>query len=111
VCQERGWKYVVHTDETLPSGYEYTSLYFLSAFRAQSYADPQATDWWLAQLRQHGPLHPSWGVAQANSGSVLDTLYHLLWQGVIAMDWHHPFFYQGDFHPQARIWLSEERPR
>jgi hypothetical protein len=31
----------------------------------------------------------------------------MLWYGKVEMNWHRPFFWRGDFHPQARIWLSE----
>jgi hypothetical protein len=50
ICGQRGWRYVVHTDETLPSGYEYTNLDFLAPFRAKSYATAEGTAWWLGQL-------------------------------------------------------------
>ncbi len=45
LCQARGWHYLVHTDQTLPSGYAYANLDTLSAFRSASYADPRGTIW------------------------------------------------------------------
>ena len=58
ICRERGWRYVLHTDQTLPAGYEYANLDFLSAFRSRIHANPQHTTWWLAQLRGRGPTAP-----------------------------------------------------
>jgi hypothetical protein len=37
----------------------------------------------------------------------LNGLYNLLWHGKVEMSWHQPFFWKGDFHPQARIWVPE----
>jgi hypothetical protein len=111
ICQERGWRYVVHTDQTLPSGFEYASLDFLSAFRAQCYTDVQAEAWWMGKLKGQGQVHPKFIINQIEQnlkGEVLlNSLYHMLWYGEVEMNWHQPFFWQGDFHPQARIWLPE----
>lgn len=107
ICQERGWHYVVHTDQTLPSGYEYTNLDFLAAFRANSYANTESTAWWLGQLTAKGPVHPQSVLTEteATVGSLLNALYHLLWHGIIHMDWHQPLVWRGVFHLTARIWL------
>jgi hypothetical protein len=109
LCQQRGWRYIVHTDQTLPSGYEYANLDLLSTFRAQTYATPQITAWWLRQLTGQGQVHPRVMLAQAGPdlavGDLLNGLYHLLWHSVVLMDWHQPFFWRGDFHPAACLWL------
>ena len=113
ICQQRGWRYIVHTDQTLPSGYEYANLDFLAAFRANTYASAETTTWWLAQLAGQEQVHPRSVLTQAGpdlaAGSLLNGLYHLLWHGVIQMDWHQPFIWRGDFHPAARIWLPTTR--
>jgi hypothetical protein len=111
VCQERGWNYIIHTDETLPTGYEYANLDFLSAFRSQVYDDSQMADWWVEQLKGQTASHPGVLVSAAEpglgTGVLLNSLYYLLWHGVIAMHWRQPFFWRGDFHPRACIWLPE----
>jgi hypothetical protein len=111
ICGQRGWRYVVHTDETLPSGYEYTNLDFLAPFRAQSYATAEGTAWWLGQLLVGEPVRPRSVISRPGSelatASLLNVLYHLLWHGIVQMDWHQPFLWQGDFHPAARIWLPD----
>ena len=110
ICQQRGWRYLVHTDETLPSGYEYTNLDFLSAFRPQSYTSAESTAWWLEQLTGQERIHPRVVLAQARSewaiGTLLNSLYHLLWHSIVQMEWQRPFIWRGDFHSAARIWLS-----
>ncbi len=110
ICQQRGWHYLVHTDETLPSGYEYLNLDFLSAFRPRSYTSAESTAWWLEHLAAHERVHPRVVLAQARpdwtTGSLLNSLYHLLWHGLIQMEWRQPFIWRDDFHAGACIWLS-----
>jgi hypothetical protein len=108
VCRERGWRYIVHTDRSLPGGAEYANLSFLAAYRAHTHADDAACAWWGAQLAGRAPVHPRTVLAEAADrapGQLLNGLYHLLWQGVVQMDWQRPLISRGDFHPAARIWL------
>jgi len=109
ICQQRGWSYIVHTDQTLPSGYEYANLNFLAAFRAREYTSEGCARFWLEQLAGCERVHPRTALDQAKTslpvGELLNALYHQLWHGVVQMDWHRPFIWQGDFHPAARIWL------
>ena len=107
ICRARGWRYLVHTDQTLPAGFEYRNLDFLSAFRSEIHAPPEQAAWWLAQLRSRPPVSPRAVLAHADpaSGARLNTLYHLLWHGAIRMDWQQPLLWRGAFHPAARVWL------
>jgi hypothetical protein len=109
ICQQRGWRYLIHTDQTLPSGYEYANLDFLAAFRASTYANAECTAWWLEELAADEPVHPqsilAGTEADATAGLLLNGLYHLLWHGIIQMDWHQPLIWRGALHPAARIWL------
>lgn len=110
ICHARGWRYLVHTEETLPSAYEYANLNALAAFRAQTYASREHQSWWLDQLAGKEPIHPHAQLTRAPAnmepGLLLNTLYHLLWYGTVQMDWRQPLFWRGDFHPTARIWLT-----
>lgn len=111
ICQQRGWSYLVHTDQTLPSGYEYANLSFLAAFRAHTHAGAKRARWWLEQLARCEKVHPRSVLVQAETdlqiGELLNALYHLLWHEVVQMDWHRPFIWRGDFHPMACIWLPQ----
>lgn len=108
-CAERGWRYLVHTDETLPVAHEYANLNCLAAFRAQIYASTELTAWWLEHLAGKESVHPRLVLAQVTAplevSQLLNTLYHLLWHDAVHMDWRQPFFWRDDFHPAARIWL------
>lgn len=112
ICRQRGWRYVIHTDETLPSGYEYTNLGFLAAFRASVYADVESIAWWLEQLAREGHVHPLSVMPRAEPelvvASLLNALYYLLWHGTVQMDWQLPLIWRGDFHSAARVWLPTE---
>ncbi len=109
ICQARGWRYVVHTDHTLPSGYEYANLDFLAAFRATTYAAAESVRWWQQQLHNQSAVHPQTVLAQADAHLalplLLNSLYHQLWHGIVQTDWQQPFIWHGAFHPAARIWL------
>ena len=109
ICQQRGWSYIVHTDQTLPSGYEHANMNFLAAFRASEYTSAACTRFWLEQLAGCEMVHPRTALNQAKSGllvgELFNALYHQLWHGVVQMDWQRPFIWQGDFHSEARIWL------
>lgn len=114
ICRERGWRYVLHTDQTLPAGYEYANLDFLSAFRSRVHTTPEQTTWWLTQLRGQGRVAPQAMLASISpdaTGPRLNALYHLLWHGLIQMDWHQPLLWRGEFHPAARLWLNLEADR
>jgi hypothetical protein len=113
-CRQRGWTYVVHTDQTLPSGFLYANLDTLSAFRATSYADATRAAWWHAQLAGQGSVSPLAVLAPVttgtNRGSLLNTLYHLLWHAQIQMDWQRPLLWRGALVSAARIWLPTPEP-
>jgi hypothetical protein len=109
ICQQRGWHYVLHTDHTLPSGYYYANLDFLSPFRAQTYADAHLTSWWVTRLTGSAPIQPQFLLSCAQPGLahglLLNTLYHLLWHDWVQMDWQRPLIWRGALHAAARVWL------
>jgi hypothetical protein len=113
ICLQRGWRYVVHTDQTLPSGYQYANLDFLAAFRARTYTSPASAAWWLEQLVVDEVVYPQAVLAQAGPdwpvGILFNCLYHLIWHGAVQMDWDQPFIWQGNLHPAARVWLAQPR--
>jgi len=109
LCRARGWQYLVHTDQTLPRGYEYANLDTLSAFRSASYADPGGAAFWRDRLAGQGAIHPHailrHAAAARAAGCLASCLYHLLWHDQVLMDWQRPLLWRGDFHVAARIWL------
>jgi hypothetical protein len=113
ICQQRHWTYHIHTEETLPVGYEYANLDVLATFRANTYANEEIATWWLNQLQSRGPVHPQLILTEAppihTHGLLLNTLYHLLWHSRVQMVWDAPFIWRGSFHPDARIWLATKK--
>lgn len=111
LCERYGWQYIVHTDQTLPSGYEYANLDFLANFRATSCALPEITTWWLEQLTGQGQIHPRTILDQSpecwSTGMLLNSLYHLLWHNVVQIEWQQPFIWHDGFHPAACVWLPQ----
>lgn len=111
LCERHGWQYIVHTDQTLPSGYEYANLDFLANFRGTTFALPEITAWWLEQLAGQGRAHPKTIIDQSAgcwpTGVLLNGLYHLLWHNAVQMEWQQPFIWHDGFHPAACVWLPE----
>lgn len=106
ICQQRGWTYHVHTEESLPAGYVYANLDYLAPFRAAIYTTQEITAWWLQHLAGRGPIHPHVVVPQESPGELLNSLYHLLWHNRIAMNWDQPLIWGGQFSHTATIWLA-----
>ena len=109
ICRQRGWTYHIHTEKTLPTGYEYANLDFLASFRAQTYFHQESVDWWLASLHEGETSAVQTALGQApatlSPGILLNTLYHLLWHNQVEMDWQQPFMRRGVIHPAAAVWL------
>jgi hypothetical protein len=109
ICQQRGWEYHIHTEKTLPAGYEYANLDFLSPFRAQMHVHQSSVNWWLSYLARQEKSRVLAAMTQVPvglaPGILLNTLYHLLWHDQIQMDWQQPFMRQGTIHPAAAVWL------
>ena len=111
ICEQRGWRYLVHTDETLPTGYEYANLDFLAAFRAVDFSATDSRAWWLTHLPGQDEVHPAQILSQVKNdwqpGLLCNCLYHLLWHGEVQMNWQQPFIWRDRFHPHTRIWLPK----
>lgn len=109
-CRQRGWDFVVHTDQTLPAGAHYANLDLLSAFRATCHTDATRAAWWRTHLVGGQAVFPrrllATDAGSAAPGPLLNTLYHLLWHGQIAMDWQHPLFWRGTLNPTAQVWAT-----
>jgi hypothetical protein len=112
ICNQRRWHYVVHTDQTLPAGYEYANLDFLSAFRSHVFINPDIEAWWRTQLTDQGHTQLTTILAQGEETSALPTralltgLYHLVWHGQVGMDWNQPLISRGSIHRSARVWWA-----
>lgn len=110
ICRVRGWRFVTHTDLTLPAGQLYANLDFLSAFRGNAHLTDDVRIWWLNHLSACLPASPADVLARhahdQARGSLLNGLYHLLWHDHIHMDWQQTLIWRGQFHPAACVWLQ-----
>lgn len=114
VCRERGWQYVVHTEQNLPQAAELANLLALFRYRPSAYA-PQATvQAVLGSLAEAQRATVDEIARRLNrdtalpSASLLSTIYHLLWHGRVETDLHRLLFVQGAVAPHATLWLAPE---
>ena len=116
ICQERQWRYVIHTERTLPQGNEYLNLSILSMFRACTYLTPDIAEWWRTHLGSSDKsVHPESilpNTPTAPRGLLLNGMYHLIWHDHIGMDWNQALITRGEFNPNAKIWqrLIQDAP-
>jgi len=112
VCQQRGWRYVVHTERDLPCGTEVANLLALFHYRPVAYADTAVIQAALTCLADGQPvtldqiifrLTTEWRLLQS---SVVSTLYHLLWRGRLEADLHQPLFVRGVPDTSVTLWLA-----
>lgn len=112
ICQARGWRYVVHTERSLPAGVQAANLACLAPYRASVHA--ATSPWWLTRLRDGEPQHPLAALDGVTpvpmAGRLLVGLYHLLWHDRVQMDWQRPLLTRGGVDPAARVWLAAPVP-
>lgn len=110
ICVARGWRYVVHTEATLPTGGELANLQLLFGFRASGFANPlvaqalaQALP--LAERVLIGDLVGRIGaVTHLVQAQILPAVLHQLWHGQLQTSWQQMLFQDAVPHPAARIW-------
>lgn len=115
ICQQRGWRYVVHTEKTLPQATEEANLLALYRYRPSIYANAAVT----AALRRSLKGNERQAVqilitemAYALSPpepTVISALCHLLWHRVIETDLtSRLLFVNAVLTPSVQIWLNEK---
>jgi len=117
ICRERGWQYVVHTEQGLPQGSELANLLALAGYRPTVYANQGVANAAFKQLASHQPQTLAVVVNQVKQslnlaeGQVTAALGHLLWSGQLGADLNQLLFDQGTLVPGVQIWLDgEEAP-
>ena len=115
ICQTEGWRYVVHTEETLPQATEEANLLALYRYRPTIYANSAITAAVRARLAQgesRGICLLIAEIAQELSlpqPTVISALCHLLWQRVIDTDLtSHLLFVNAALAPYIQVWLVEK---
>jgi hypothetical protein len=117
ICQERGWRYVVHTEESLPQATEEANLLALHRYRPSAYAHPAVTRVAHERLHERGLL----AFRQLSSDiteqlglptpTVVSALCHLLWHDILVTDLRHQLIFH-DAAPRADllVWLPTGGP-
>jgi len=112
MCQERGWRYIVHTEQSLPQATEVANLLALHRYRPSAYAHPGVTRVAQERLQRRGPLAfqlLSSDIMQQldlTTPTVVSALCHLLWHGMLATDLCHQLIFH-DAAPRADliVWI------
>lgn len=110
-CKKRGWRYVVHTEDTLPNETEGANLLFLYMFRPRTYARPDvalAASEKLSSGKRISLVLLMRDIAQELGlppGVVSSSLYHLMWHRKIDTDLRTLIFVDGAPLPRTLVWL------
>ncbi len=118
ICQQRGWRYVVHTEATLPGTTEEANLLALNRYRPSIYANAAVT----AALRQRLSRNEHKAVcllitelAHALSlpaPTIISAICHLMWHRIIDTDLtSRLLFVNAALAPYVQIWLNEKESR
>lgn len=115
ICQQRGWRYVVHTEQTLPQTTEEANLLALYRYRPGIYAHEAVTAALYQRLKgNEGQTALSLITDLAHSLSlpeptVTSAFCHLLWHRVIEADLITSLlFVNAALAPSIQIWLNKK---
>jgi hypothetical protein len=111
VCQERGWLYVVHTEQTLPYGSELSNLSSLFRYRVCQYDDEnlwQVIERYLRQPMQLARLEDDLIQALAlPQPHVAACLCHWIWHGRLQVNWQQTILIHASFGPGVTVELAD----
>ncbi len=115
ICELRGWRYVVHTEATLPQAKEEANLLALYRYRPSIYANAAVTAALHQRLKgnERQAVHfliPELAHALSlPTPTVISALCHLLWHRVIEADLTSDLlFVDAALTPSVQIWLNEK---
>ena len=118
ICQQRGWQYVVHTEETLPQATEEANLLALYRYRPTIYANEAVTAAIHQRLSRDERKAVRLLITELASALSLPTptvtsaLCHLLWHRIIDTDLtSRLLFVNAALAPYVQVWLKEKESR
>ncbi|MGD9146671.1 MAG: TnsA endonuclease N-terminal domain-containing protein [Anaerolineae bacterium] len=117
ICRTRDWRYVVHTEQTLPQGSELANLLALFRYRVAACADQAVTGAVFNRLSHAEPtalLHLVTQVAHElglPQPSVVAALGHMLWHGQVNTDLNRLIFTDNGIAPDVLIRPGQEEER
>lgn len=112
ICRERGWSYVLHTEQTLPQAGELANLLALVGYRPLIYANERVTRTVVDLLRTNQSSTLDRLVSQVEQildlpeQQITGTICHLLWSGHLQADLEQLMFDQGAILPGIPVWLG-----
>jgi hypothetical protein len=115
ICGERGWRYVVHTEQTLPNRTETANLMALLCFRANCYRDPAIAralkgklitgERWLAVLLV-SEISGELGCPNEQASACLA---HMLWHCELETEFATKLFFDyGSIATDVSVWLTTQ---
>jgi len=112
-CNKEGWRYIVHTEQSLPQEAEAANLLALLRYRPKVYAHECIATHARLHLQRHESL--SLGSLTADLASDLTlpqqficaALCHLLWNGILDTNFHTLFAFEGAISPDTKLWLAK----
>lgn len=114
ICQDRQWKYIVHTEQTLPQKTEVTNLLALFRYRLHAYADDSIATAAREYLERNTKTQ-LWKYAEYTArqlciaeSTIFATFCHLLWHGELYTDLQKLLIFDNTFMPGAMVSLSKE---
>lgn len=115
LCQERQWKYIVHTEQKLPGPTEVTNLLALLRYRIPAYAHDAVTTSAKEYLPQNGAVQLQKCLEYVTQHldipepTAFAALCHLLWHEELSTNLQNLLIVENAFAPQAQIWLPTAR--
>jgi hypothetical protein len=112
-CDKEGWRYVVHTEGSLPNDTEAANLLALYAYRPSIYSRADVAHAVLVKfgIGQHILLRELSSVISQDldlpPATVSTAIYHLLWHGKIATDLRSLIFVDCVPASNTYVWLPE----
>jgi len=112
-CDKEGWRYVIHTEGSLPNDTEGANLFALYAYRPRVYsrADVEQAVFGKLGIGQHILLRElSRAISQDMDlpPTIVSTaIYHLMWHGRIATDLRSLIFVDSVPASNTYVWLPE----
>jgi hypothetical protein len=116
ICQQRGWRYIVHTEATLPSATEEANLLALYRYRPSIYANAAVTATLQQRLKGnerqavHILLPELAHTLSLSESTIVSALCYLRWHCVIETDLTSGLlFVNAALTPSVQVWLNEKR--
>jgi hypothetical protein len=113
ICAERGWMYIMHTEDNLPQASELANLLSLLRYRSSAYQVEAISQATLCRLEPRGVMSLLClaNLLACEQGYALQaisaSLCHDLWYGRLDTDWHQLILSHARFAPHARVWLPD----